>query len=132
MFDRLLNISAPKPQEWYGSGRILCKQKAVSIMDLQQCSVLRLKLETGAMAVDMRLGLQGRTMLHVAVLLLRPDLVELLLEFNADPLLEDSHGASPHSLALGLKLPCKQAPPPPLARLLHYTSEPSWSCLSTR
>lgn len=81
-----------------------CSKLAASIMDLQQCLVLRTKLETGAMAVDMRLGLHGRTMLHVAVLLLRPDLVELLLEFNADPLLEDSQGASPHALALGLRL----------------------------
>lgn len=71
--------------------------------ELQDCEAMRKRLEAGAVEVDARLGRRRRTLLHHAVLSFRPDLVELLLEYSADPLLADAMGQTPHDLCRKLQ-----------------------------
>lgn len=67
-----------------------------------QLSGLREQLVAGTSEVDAPLGHCRRTLLHMAVLSFRPDLVELLIEYGADPLQSDAQGQSPQQLAAEL------------------------------
>eukprot|EP00406_Dinophysis_acuminata_P014733 CAMPEP_0179223832 /NCGR_PEP_ID=MMETSP0797-20121207/7457_1 /TAXON_ID=47934 /ORGANISM="Dinophysis acuminata, Strain DAEP01" /LENGTH=222 /DNA_ID=CAMNT_0020930753 /DNA_START=57 /DNA_END=722 /DNA_ORIENTATION=- len=70
---------------------------------LQDADTLRSQIAAGLVEVDARLGQFQRTLLHMAVMAFRPDLVEVLLEFGADPRLEDTEGHSVVTLAVELR-----------------------------
>lgn len=64
---------------------------------------MRAQLEEGTLQVDAPLGRLRRTLLHIAVMTFRPDLVELLVDYGADPRVEDAAGLSAYALAVELR-----------------------------